>query len=97
MSLERVPCVAGLFSDNDGVATLHGSRCAGCNTPYFPKSASCHNPQCTESRMEDFDFGGKGCYGATPSPTFHLRRRISLTSLLCPTQWAWWIWRAACA
>jgi len=60
MSEERVPCVEGLFSDEGGAATLHGSRCAGCDTPYFPKSAACHNPSCTESKMEDFDFGGQG-------------------------------------
>ena len=60
MSEQRTPCVEGLFSEEDGVATLHGSRCAGCNTPYFPKSEACHNPECTDSRMDDFNFGGTG-------------------------------------
>jgi len=60
MSEQTVPCVEGLFSEEEGVATLHGSRCAGCNTPYFPKSAACHNPECTQSKMEDYDFSGKG-------------------------------------
>ncbi len=60
MTEERVPCVEGLFSEKDGVATLHGSRCTGCGTPYFPKSEACHNPDCSESKMEDADFGGKG-------------------------------------
>ncbi len=60
MSEQRAPCVEGLFSDEEGIATLHGSRCAGCNTPYFPKSEACHNPECTRSDMEDCDFGGKG-------------------------------------
>lgn len=61
MSEQRVPCVEGLFSEEeDGGAILHGSKCVSCNTPYFPKSAACHNPDCTESNMEDTDFGGKG-------------------------------------
>lgn len=59
MSEQRVPCVEGLFSEEGG-AKLHGSRCATCGTPYFPKSAACHNPDCTQSAMEDADFGGKG-------------------------------------
>ncbi len=61
MQEEKLPCVAGLFgTDAAGTALLHGSRCAGCNTPYFPRSAACHNPDCAGSRMEDCDFGGRG-------------------------------------
>ncbi len=60
MSLERVPCVAGLFSEKNGVALMHGSKCKSCNTAYFPKKSSCHNPDCTNSDMQDFDFGGQG-------------------------------------
>jgi uncharacterized OB-fold protein len=59
MSQQRVPCVEGLFTE-DGGATLHGSKCVTCNTPYFPRSAACHNPDCSGSNMEDADFGGKG-------------------------------------
>jgi len=59
MSEQRVPCVEGLFSEEGG-ARLHGSRCVSCNTPYFPKSILCHNPGCSESKMEDCDYGGKG-------------------------------------
>ncbi|MFZ1831319.1 MAG: OB-fold domain-containing protein [Pseudomonadales bacterium] len=60
MSEERIPCIPGLFSENDGVAQIHGSRCASCRTPYFPKSAACHNPDCGESKMEDCSFSGSG-------------------------------------
>jgi uncharacterized OB-fold protein len=60
MSDQQVPCVEGLFSEENGVATLHGSRCTNCDTPYFPTSEACHNPDCTDSKMEDFDFGGEG-------------------------------------
>ena len=59
MSEERVPCLEGLFSEEGG-ARIHGSKCATCGTPYFPKSSLCHNPDCNESKMEDCDFGGKG-------------------------------------
>lgn len=59
MSEQRVACVEGLFSEEGG-ARLHGSRCTSCSTPYFPKSALCHNPECSESNMEDCDYGGNG-------------------------------------
>ncbi|MCB1675316.1 MAG: OB-fold domain-containing protein [Halioglobus sp.] len=60
MSEQRVPCVEGLFSETDGGAVIHGSRCTSCDTPYFPKTSHCHNPGCDESHIEDYDFGGKG-------------------------------------
>ena len=56
---QRVPCVPGLFSE-DGGALLHGARCASCNTPYFPKVAHCRNPDCSESKIVDCNFGGAG-------------------------------------
>lgn len=56
---QRVPAVPGLFTEEGGAQVL-GNRCACCNTPYFPKAAACHNPRCTESKMEDAAFGGKG-------------------------------------
>jgi len=60
-SEETLPCVAGLFgADESGAACLHGSRCATCGTPYFPRAAACHNPDCSGSRMEDCSFGGAG-------------------------------------
>lgn len=55
----RQPCIDGLFSESDG-ARLHGSRCAGCNTPYFPRADFCHNPDCVKPNMQDCDFGGRG-------------------------------------
>jgi len=57
---ERVPVVPGLFEETAQGAKLLGSKCATCNTSYFPKAAICHNPQCNESKMEDAAFGGKG-------------------------------------
>ena len=57
---ERVPVVAGLFSEGPEGARLLGSRCAGCGTPYFPRSGRCHHPDCTDSRMEDAAFGPTG-------------------------------------
>ena len=60
MSEVREPCVEGLFTEKDGKPVMHGSKCKACNTPYFPKSGACHNPDCSGSDMEDYDFGGKG-------------------------------------
>ncbi len=59
MTEERVPCLEGLFSE-EGEAQIFGSRCSGCNRPYFPKSPGCRNPDCSDSAMEDCSFGGKG-------------------------------------
>lgn len=59
MNQQREPSVAGLFSEEGG-ARLHGSRCASCNTPYFPKAAQCRNPDCGESKMETCSFSGDG-------------------------------------
>ena len=59
MSQQSSPCVPGLFTEEGGARVL-GNRCVTCNTPYFPKASACHNPRCTESKMEDAAFGGKG-------------------------------------
>lgn len=60
MSGPRVPAVEGLFTDDDGVARLLGSRCATCGTPYFPASSLCHHPDCDDSATEDASFGPSG-------------------------------------
>ena len=51
--MERVPAVEGLFTEEGG-AKLLGSKCATCNTVYFPKAAICHSPDCSESKMGEF-------------------------------------------
>ena len=57
---KRVPVVQGLFTDGPEGARLLGSRCASCGTPYFPRSPVCHNPDCTDSKMQDAAFGPRG-------------------------------------
>ena len=59
MSENRVPCVAGLFTEEGG-AKIFGSKCTTCGTPYFPKKSACHNPNCNESKIVPCEFGGKG-------------------------------------
>lgn len=59
MSQPGIPCVAGLFTEEGG-ARIFGSRCTACGTPYFPKKAACHNPDCSESKLVDCEFGGRG-------------------------------------
>lgn len=57
---KRVPVIEGLFSDGPEGPRLTGSRCASCGTPYFPKSPVCHNPDCSDSKMQDAAFGPRG-------------------------------------
>ena len=59
MNQQREPIVAGLFSEEDG-ARLNGSRCANCDTPYFPKTTQCRNPDCNNSQIEPCSFSGEG-------------------------------------
>lgn len=60
MTTNLIPAVAGLFTETADGPRLLGSRCKGCGTPYFPKKAACHNPECGGSKIEDCTFGGPG-------------------------------------
>lgn len=60
MNTATRPVVAGLFTESEGRLYLSGSRCGTCRTPYFPAVSLCHNPACTESRMEPAQFGPRG-------------------------------------
>lgn len=57
---EQVPVVEGLFAKTADGPRLLGSRCRSCGTPYFPKAALCHHPECTKSRIDDAAFGPRG-------------------------------------
>jgi uncharacterized OB-fold protein len=57
---KRVPVAEGLFTETAEGPRLLGSRCAGCGTPYFPRSAVCHHPECRESKIEEASFGPRG-------------------------------------
>jgi uncharacterized OB-fold protein len=57
---KTVPVAEGLFADSADGPRLIGSKCAACGTPYFPRSAVCHNPECGKSQMEDASFGPRG-------------------------------------
>lgn len=60
MTTEGTPVIEGLFTDTDDGARLLGSRCATCDTPYFPRSELCHNPDCDHSDTQDASFGPRG-------------------------------------
>ncbi len=60
MTTEGTPVIEGLFRETPDGPRLVGSRCTTCTTPYFPKSALCHNPECAESKIEDASFGPRG-------------------------------------
>lgn len=57
---KRIPVAEGLFTETADGPRLLGSRCAGCGTPYFPKSAVCRNPECRGGAMADASFGPRG-------------------------------------
>jgi uncharacterized OB-fold protein len=57
---ESIPAAEGLFADTEEGPRLLGSRCRSCETPYFPKSEVCHNPDCGQSSMEEALFGPRG-------------------------------------
>jgi len=60
MSAETIESAAGLFTDTPNGPRLCGSRCATCQTPYFPRTTGCHNPDCDVSKMEDAYLGPRG-------------------------------------
>ncbi len=60
MTTKPVPAAEGLFSETANGPRLLGSKCTSCATPYFPKSPACHNPDCTETKVEDAAFGPRG-------------------------------------
>ncbi len=47
-----VPVAEGLFEVQPEGPRLVGSRCASCDTLYFPVALSCRNPHCAEKRVE---------------------------------------------
>jgi uncharacterized OB-fold protein len=57
---KSLPVAEGLFTETAEGPRLLGSKCASCGTPYFPRSAVCHNPECSGSKMEDASFGPRG-------------------------------------
>ena len=57
---KQVYVAEGLFAETAAGPRLLGSRCATCETPYFPKAPICHNPDCDETKMEDAEFGPGG-------------------------------------
>ena len=57
---KKLPVAEALFAETADGPRLLGSKCASCGTPYFPRSAVCHNPDCRESKMEEASFGPRG-------------------------------------
>lgn len=58
--MKQIAVAEGLFTLRAEGPRLTGSRCGGCQTPYFPKTPVCHNPDCDHSQMADADFGPRG-------------------------------------
>jgi len=72
----EINAAEGLFADTPDGPRLLGSRCKGCQSAYFPRSAACHHPDCPGSQVEDATFGPTGTLWSLsiqnyppPSPT----------------------------
>ncbi len=55
-----IPVAEGLFEVQPDGPHLIGSRCASCDTIYFPVALSCRNPHCAEKRIERALLPGRG-------------------------------------
>jgi len=75
MTAKQVPVIQNLFADTAHGPRLLGSKCTTCGAPYFPKAGACHNPDCSDPRIEEAAFGPRGTlwsfavqYYAPPAP-----------------------------
>lgn len=48
-----VPVIAGLFAEEPDGVRLLGTRCQSCGTHYFPRCATCRNPECDGKQVGD--------------------------------------------
>ncbi len=71
---KRIPVIEGLFDIETG--QLQGTRCADCQTIYFPREETlCRNPRCGSTKLEATGLSTRGrvwsytnsCY-APPAP-----------------------------
>jgi uncharacterized OB-fold protein len=53
-----IPVADGVFTLNDGVPTLLGSRCTNCNNHMFPRQRGC--PKCMSDQQVDVELGSRG-------------------------------------
>ena len=60
MAGKQVPVVEEVFTWSEEGANLIGTRCASCNTYYYPKSLSCKNPLCNEKKVEEVLLSRRG-------------------------------------
>lgn len=57
----QIPVAEGLFEiTDDGQVALVGSRCAACDTHYFPQALGCRNPACDATTVERVLLGRRG-------------------------------------
>jgi uncharacterized OB-fold protein len=49
----RVPVVDGWFTMDEQRPELLGSRCSACGSRFFPKVATCRNPECGRGELEE--------------------------------------------
>ena len=74
--VKQKPIAEGLFALKDGKPSLIVTHCKSCGDYFFPKTFTCHNPNCKEKQVEDTMLSRKGkvssytvmCY--PPPPPF---------------------------
>lgn len=74
----RRPVVEGLMEELSDGPRLIATRCAGCGQVYFPRAATCRNPGCNSSTLEETRLSQEGVlYSYTvqhyrPPPLFRM-------------------------
>jgi len=57
---KRIPIAEGLFAETEDGPRLLASRCPSCGAHYFPRSATCNNPDCLGGQTEEIALSRRG-------------------------------------
>jgi len=58
--VKQVPIGNNLFTESEGKPSLIVTHCKSCGDYIFPKSFTCHNPNCKDKQVEDVLLSRKG-------------------------------------
>lgn len=60
MTSDTRNCIVDGLMDESGGTRLCAARCKGCGSVYFPRAASCRNPDCDAPALESILLAGRG-------------------------------------
>jgi uncharacterized OB-fold protein len=61
MPKNKRPSIEGWFTMDEAAPRLIGTRCAGCETVYFPREETyCRNPRCASTELEEYQLSNTG-------------------------------------